>query len=112
MLGKEIKDSRVVPLYEVKELIAERAEAGELNYEQNAVSDYAKKFAKLPKTKGAKLFAELSEVEGVDAELAVKITDLMPRDIERLRLLIPKNAKIDEAKQKEILGIVEKYSKD
>jgi len=112
MLGKEIKDSRIVPLYEVKEILAERAESGELNYEQNAVSDYSKKFTKLPKTKGAKLIAELSEVEGVDAELAVKITDLMPRDIERLRLLIPKNAKIDEAKQKQILSILEKYAKD
>lgn len=110
MIGKKLESSKPVPIFEVKELLKEREADGELTYEQTLANDYVKKFSKLTKAKGPKLIEALSPLVE-DQELAVKIADIMPVEIERLKLLFPKGTNIDEAKLKEIHELVLKYAK-
>lgn len=112
MIGKEIKSRRNVGLHEIKELLKERKEAGELTYEQTSALDYSKKFCKLTKSKAAKLISELQKFEGIDEPLAMKIADLVPENIERLKLLISKTTTIDDSKLKEIMKTVSGYVKE
>ncbi len=108
MIGKETKSSRPVPVCVVKEALKGRSEESELNYEQNATYEYVKKFSKISKGKGEKLLGEIEKVVN-DPVLAVKIIDVMPESIERLRLLIPKGSKIEEQQLQEIVKITKKY---
>jgi len=106
MIGKKLLASKPVTLSEVKEYLKERSDQGELTYEQNLTNEYVKKYAKLAKTKAAKLLEELNAIDGMNEELAVKIVDLMPQSIDVLRLLIGKGAKIKEEDLQSILKAV------
>ena len=44
MIGKKLVSQKNVPLFEMKEILAERSKEGELNYEQQQAFDYSKKF--------------------------------------------------------------------
>lgn len=109
MIGKKIISNKAVPLFEVKEILAERNEKGELTYEQNLTYGYSKKFSKISKSKGAKLLDELKNIEGIDEKLAVKLVDILPKDLEDLNLVIPKGIKIEEDKLQEILKTIKKF---
>ena len=106
MIGKKLLASKPVTLSEVKEYLKERSEQGELTYEQNLTNEYVKKYAKLAKTKAAKLLEELKAIDGMSEELAVKMVDLMPQGIDVLRLLVGKGAKIKEEDLQSILKAV------
>lgn len=111
MIGKKMNSSRDIPLYEVRELLKERVEAGEPTYEQSLTYDYVKKFSKLTESKAEKLIAELKKSHAVSDELAIKIADLLPDNVERLKLLIPKEGSLDNAALEGIIKTVEKYRK-
>lgn len=111
MIGKRINSSEDIPLYKVKEILKEKSKEGELSYEQNLTYEYVKKFARLSSAKSEKLMAELKKIEGMDEKTAIKIVDILPEDEERLKVLIPKDSSLDEAKLKEILELVAKHSK-
>ena len=111
MIGKKLLTSKVIPLYEVKELIKERGQSSELTYEQNITDGYAKKFSKLTKAKGAKLMEELQKIEGLDEKLIIKITDVLPTDIDRLNLILPKSVTLSEGIPQQIIDLVNKYVK-
>jgi len=106
MIGKKLLASKPVTLSEVKEYLKERSEQGELTYEQNLTSEYVKKYAKLAKTKAAMLLEELNAIEGLGEEIAVKIVDMMPQNLDVLRLLVPKGAKLKEEDLQAILKAV------
>ena len=106
MIGKKLLAAKPVSLFEVKEFLKERSEQGELTYEQNLTSEYVKKYAKLAKTKAAKLLEELNAVEGMDEELAVKIVDVLPQNLDVLRLIVSKGSKIKEEGLQSILKAV------
>lgn len=106
MIGKKLLASKPVTLSDVKEYLKERSEQGELTYEQNLTNDYVKKYAKLAKTKAAKLFEQVMAIEGINEEIAVKIVDLMPQNLDVLKLLVPKGAKVKEEDLQAILKAV------
>ncbi len=106
MIGKKLLGTKPVCLADVKEMLKERSQDGELTYEQTLTNDYSKKFAKLPKTKAQKLLASLGEMDSMTDELAVKIVDICPQSIDILRLLVPKNAKFSDETIEKIIGLV------
>jgi len=106
MIGKKLLASRPVALADVKEYLKERSEQGELTYEQNLTNDYVKKYAKIAKTKAAKLLEYLNTIEGMNEEIAVKVLDLMPQNLDVLRLLVPKSAKVKDEDLQAILKAV------
>lgn len=106
-------EKKPIPLVDVRELIKARAESMEnavLTYEQNQSDDYVKKFAKLSKAQAKELMEELQKVEVLDAETRVKIVDILPDDLETLKLLVPKNAKASEEDLNGILRHVKKHA--
>ena len=111
MIGKRLISQRPVTLAFVRETLKERAGEGELTYEQNLTSEYVKKNAKLSLTKAGKLLEELLKVEGVTEELAVKIVDLLPSDLESLHLVLQKDFKLNEDSLKHVLELVKATEK-
>lgn len=111
MLGKRINSEKDIPLYAVKELLKARIEEGEPTYEQSVSYDYVNKFSKLTEAKGVKFMEELTKIEGVDEGLAIKIADIMPEEMEKLKLLVAKDSKLDDAALENILKLVKKYLK-
>ncbi len=111
MIGKKIVSTQFVPLFEVKEMLKARSEEGELTYEQNLANEYAKKISKVSKSKGQKLLEELKEVQAIDAAFAVKIVDIMPDSLDKLRLLVPKNFNGSDEDLNKALELVKKQLK-
>jgi len=111
VIGKKLISSEVIPLYEVKDMLKQRSQKGELTYEQNITDGYAKKFTKITRAKGEKLIDELKKVEGLDDKLAIKIADILPNDIDRLNLIIPKNVILGEGIPQQIVELVKKFVK-
>jgi DNA-directed RNA polymerase subunit F len=111
MIGKKINSVQEIPFFEVKELMKERSAEGDMNYEQGLAYDYIKKFSKVSKVKGEKMLAELREVEGMSDSLAISIINLLPSDIDVLRLILPKDSPFSEEQLKKIIEVSVKYSK-
>lgn len=111
MIGKRVVLTENVPLFAVKETLAERNKEGELTYEQQQAFDYSKKFAKIAPSKGEKLLKELQAVEGLDADFIAKTVDILPQDIEVARLIPYKGSNIGDDKLKQVVELVSKYAK-
>ena len=111
MIGKKIVSTQCIPVFEVKEMLKVRSEEGELTYEQNLASEYAKKTTKTTKSKGQKLLADLKEIASIDEAFAVKIVDLMPETLDKLKLIVPKTFKGADADLESALEAVKKQLK-
>jgi len=111
MIGEKLIEQKPVSLTEVKELLSERKKEKDLSYEQDLTLKYAKKFSKTSLAQAQKLESELREIEGLDQETAVKISDILPEKKEKLQLLIPKEAVLNEAELQKILDLCKKYRK-
>jgi len=100
-----------VTLPEVKDILESESKARELSAEQKYSLEHAQRFARVDDKKARKLVSELvSEIEGLNETIAIKIADLMPKDAEDIRVLFAKERAGAQKKDVEkILAIVEKY---
>ena len=108
MIGKKTLETKPIPAAKVKEILEEFSEKHELSYEQNLTLDHAANLNKLSLEDTEKLIEELEAY--VDYKQAVRIADIVPRDMADLRLVFAKERNapsVDE--MKEILEILEKY---
>ncbi len=112
MIGKKLNNTEPVSLAEVKEMIEIRKKEGELGYEQNLTLDYCKKFAKISSDDAKALMNELLQNEKITRRQAVELIDVLPKNIEELRLIFTKEHFImtDEELQN-VLGVINKYRK-
>lgn len=108
MIGKKTLESKPIPAAKVREILDEFKEKHELSYEQNLTLEHATSLNKLSLEDTEKLIEELEAY--VDYKLAVRIADLVPRDMADLRLIFAKerNAPSND-EMKEILELLEKY---
>ena len=108
MIGKKTLESKPIPAAKVKEILEEFSEKHELSYEQNLTLDHATDLKKLSLEDTEKLIEELEAY--VDYKQAVRVADILPRDMAALRLVFAKerNAPSND-EMKEILEILEKY---
>ena len=108
MIGKKTLESEPIPAAKVKEILEEFSEKHELSYEQNLTLDHATNLTKLSLEDAEKLIEELEAY--VEHKQAVRIADIVPRDMADLRLIFAKerNAPSND-EMKEILEIIEKY---
>jgi DNA-directed RNA polymerase subunit F len=107
---EEIKET-FVPIAKVKEILEEIKDK---NYEQKLAYEHAKKFSKLDTKKAEALIKELSSLEmrKLKDDQIVKIVDIMPKDIEDLKVILEKSTmKLSEEEMQKILEIVKKYEK-
>ena len=108
MIGKKTLESKPIPAAKVKEILEEFSEKHELSYEQYLTLDHATNLNKLSLEDTEKLIEELEAY--VDYKQAVRIADIVPKDMDDLRLIFAKerNAPSND-EMKEILEILEKY---
>ena len=108
MIGKKTLESKPIPAAKVKKILEEFSEKHELSYEQNLTLDHATNLNKLSLEDTEKLIEELEAY--VDYKQAVRIADIVPRDMADLRLIFAKERNSPSPDEmKEILEILEKY---
>ena len=108
MIGKKTLDVNPIPAAEVKEILEEFSEKNELSYEQNLTLAHVTNFQKLALEDTEKLIKELESI--VKTKYAIRIADLMPKDLADLRLIFAKEKfpmKKDE--MEDVLKILNKY---
>ena len=107
----EIKSENTIQFSEVKQILAKREEQRELGYEQKITLAYLKTVYKAAPTKVAKCIEELKKIEKLNERQISIIVNMLPRDLDDLRVLFS-NERIDmsaEEKQK-ILDTVKELS--
>ncbi|MGI6464077.1 RNA polymerase Rpb4 family protein [Methanobacterium sp.] len=108
MIGKKVLETEPIPLVKVKELLEDREKVHELNYEQNLALDHVTKFSKVSAENVEKMVTELEEI--VKKSQAIKIADIMPEDMDDMRLIFAKERGPHKREElEEILKIVDKY---
>ena len=108
MIGKNTLETKPIPAAKVKEILEELSEKHELSYEQNLTLDHATNLNKLSLEDTEKLIEELEAY--VEYKQAVRIADVLPRDMADLRLVFAKERNApSQDEMKEILEILEKY---
>lgn len=108
----QLDDSEILSLPEVHHLLEkERAERGELSYEQRLSLEHAKAFDRIgDPEKAIELVAELEELERVTRKQAIKIADIFPRDVEELETIFSEDRQqFTEEQADTIMSIVEDY---
>lgn len=118
MIGKKVIDSEPITISEAREILMKKVEekADENNevdghqftYEQNLTIDYVNKFALLPADDAKELRTKLEEY--LTPQQAVKVVDIMPEDLDDLRLIFAKERRIIETDTlQSILDLVDQY---
>jgi DNA-directed RNA polymerase subunit F len=111
MIGKKIIETDPITITEVKEMLEERSQTHELNYEQNLALDHVNKFAKIDTKTAVELVDELKEI--IKKIQAIKLADIMPKDMAEMRLMFAKERgshKKEELEQ--LLEIINKHRKE
>ncbi|NPA47683.1 MAG: DNA-directed RNA polymerase subunit F [Thermococci archaeon] len=118
MIGREKIEERYLTIAEAKELLERRYKEGLVeNPERPAVEEvkfsieHAEKFAKLHPEDASKLKQTLMEkFEWMDERLAVKIVDIMPKDMDDLRVIFSKEThQLTKEEGEEILAVLDEY---
>ena len=88
-----IVSSKPVPMADVRDVLAERKEAGEeLGYEQANALEHSENFAGCDKKKAESVLKKVKAASPkIDEETAVKIVDIMPKTEETLKAILLKN---------------------
>ncbi|MGD9963327.1 MAG: RNA polymerase Rpb4 family protein [Thermoplasmata archaeon] len=105
-----MEDKKVATLAEVRDILLERQEQGELTPEQKLALEHSQKFARIDGKKSRKLVKELIELGFVSEVNAVKIADTMPDHPDDIRSLFAKErANLDKKDVEKVLSVVGKY---
>ena len=108
MIGKKTLETEPIPAAKVKEILEEFSEKHELSYEQNLTLAHVTNLNKLSLEDTEKLIEELEAY--VDHKQAVRMADIVPRDMADLRLIFAKEAyQPDKEEMEQILEILEQY---
>jgi len=96
--------TKPVSVLQVKEELGKRSEDGELGYEQAQAFEHAGNLVTLTPDKHKKLMGELMKVEGMTEDTALKILDVMPKQVSTLRALLVKDRiELDDANLENIV---------
>jgi DNA-directed RNA polymerase subunit F len=99
-----------VPLATVKTLLTDEMAKRTLPRDAALAQGHADAFARLSPEETAKLIAELRQLPFVDANLAVKISDVLPQFPEEVRVLFSKErVLLDEAQLTRLLELIAQY---
>ena len=110
MIGKKVIESKGLSLPIVGEMLKERKREGEeLSYEQQQTLKYTQKYSKLTNAKAEKLMSDLQGIEGLTDEFRVKVIDVLPDNMDTLKLLVIKGKNVSQDKLDQILEIAKKY---
>ena len=110
MIGKKTLESKPIPAAEVKEILEEFSLKHELTAEQNFTLEHVRSLNKISLEDTEKLIEELTGFFQLAFKHAVRIADLLPQDLDDLRLIFAKERiSLSSDDLKEILEILDKY---
>ncbi len=111
MIGKEIIESEAIPGAKVKEILEEFSQDNELNYEQNITLNHLSRFKRYSAEDSEEIMEKLQEkFPNLRTRVIVHIVDLVPQDLDDLRLIFAKEPyQPDNAEKEEILEFLEQY---
>ncbi|MEM0360041.1 MAG: DNA-directed RNA polymerase subunit F [Candidatus Diapherotrites archaeon] len=110
MIGEEFVSRKPVSLVEVKAILkARKREDKEPTYEQEQAAKYAATFAKLTDKQREKIYEELKAISSLDEKNIVKIIDIMPSEMEIMKITVDKKEGVTEEDMAKALEIVRKY---
>lgn len=115
MKVKKILDDDPITISEAgeilkKEIERRREEERGKGYAQRRAFDHMQKFTKLNSKESKELYEKLIEHNKVSPELAVKMTDLLPKDKDTMRALYSKERfALEEETIEELLDIISEY---
>ncbi len=102
-------ETKPIQSIKVKEILEEYSEKNELNYEQNITLNHIARFEHFSSEDGNAIIEELVEMD-IKPKVAVRIVDLIPKDLSDLRLIFAKEAAHpDKDEMEQILAVLEKY---
>ena len=118
MIGKKVIDTKPITISEARDIlmtkVAEKADENDqvdghqFTYEQNLTIDYVNKFALLDADDAKELRLKLEEF--ITPVQAVKVVDIMPEDLDDLRLIFAKERIMYEKDTLEkVLDLVDQY---
>lgn len=118
MIGKKVIDTKPITISEAREILMKKVEqkADENNevdgrqftYEQNLTIDYVNKFALLDADDAKELVSKLEEY--LTTVQAIKVVDLMPEDLDDLRLIFAKErGTFDTETLQNVLDLLDQY---
>jgi DNA-directed RNA polymerase subunit F len=111
LIGKKITETDPITNAQVKEMLEERSKTNELNYEQNLALDHVTKFTKSDAETSEKLVKELEEI--IKKPQAIKLADVMPKDMADMRLMFAKERGSHKKEELEtLLEIINKYREE
>ena len=88
-IGKQTLSEKPISVSEVKKILEDRKEKGELTYEQKVTLEYAQEFGKIGPRKLKEAAEKLADL-GIDEKIAVRIIDVRPKTKEELKLIFEK----------------------
>ena len=104
----KIVKSDPISVSEAKEMLEKREKEGELNYEQTLAMEHAGKFASEKPKAARKKIEEIIKKNGkIPPETAVKIVDILPKNISTLKAIMLKDkVELSDEELDEILKLV------
>ena len=109
MIGKRVIDNNPIPAVKVREILEDFSESYELTYEQNVTTNHIIKFAHYSLEDTESILEELEAMD-LKPKIAVRIVDLVPKDLADLRLIFAKeNAVVKKEDMEKILDVLQKY---
>ncbi len=108
----EIIKEEIISNAEALEILSKaEKEKKELNFLQKKSLEILKKFKKISAEKAKKMFEELTKIEKLRTSHIVSIINLMPEDLDDLRVALHKDYNLlDENEKNKILEIVKKFA--
>ena len=113
MIGKNVIKKEEIPGVVVKDTLEEFSQEYELNYEQNVTLNHLARFPRFSAEDTEKIIEELEDKLNLRHKVAVHIVDLIPKDIDDLRLIFAKEpTQINKDEMEQILDILNQYFVD
>jgi len=107
----EAKGERFISWAEAKKILERKAKEKELGYEQKNALEHLRKFSKLSEKAMNGMVEELKKLEKLRERHIVSIVNILPQDLDELRLLFANEiVTLSDDDKKKILSIVKKFT--
>ncbi|MFQ5647922.1 MAG: RNA polymerase Rpb4 family protein [Candidatus Aenigmatarchaeota archaeon] len=107
----QIEEEQFVSWSRAKKILEKRAKEKELGYEEKNALEFLRKFSKLTDKKTEDLMAELRKVERLKERQIVAIANMLPQDLDELRVLLAHEiVTLGDEDKKKILAAVKKFT--